>query len=84
MSSESTDQHTVLARGEIENACLLSAISDEGCSLSDLPARLGLSPLLKEPVSEAIAPLVSAGWVQESDGRVSLSQAGRAWLKERF
>lgn len=82
MSNESRDQRSILSRGEIENLCLLSAIPDDGCATSDLPARLGLSPLLKAPVAEAIAPLVSAGWVQESDGRVCLSQAGRAWLKE--
>lgn len=83
MKTDSSDKRSVLSRGEIENACMLSAIPDEGCTFRDLSARLALSPLLEEPVAEAIAPLVNAGWVQESDGRVSVSQTGRAWLKDR-
>lgn len=84
MNSESGDRRSVLSRGEVENACILSAISDEGCALSDLPARLGLSPLLGEPVKVAIAALVNAGWIQEADGSVSVTQSGRAWLNEQF
>lgn len=84
MSNESRDQRFVLSRGEIENACLLSAIPQDGCAWSELPARLGLSPLLEESVAEAVGPLVNGGWVQESDGRITVSVAGREWLKERL
>lgn len=84
MTSQPGEPRSVLSRGEIENLCVLSAIPDDGCTLSELPARLGLSPLLEEPVTEAMAPLVNGGWVQESDGRVSATPSGRAWLKERL
>ena len=84
MSNESSDHRSVLSRGEIESACLLNVIPDEGCALSELPARLGLSPLLEEPVAESMIPLINAGWVHEAEGRVALSPTGRSWLQEKL
>lgn len=84
MSRTPVDKPSALPRGEIENLCLLSAIPDEGCGVDELPARLGLSPLLAEPVAEAIGPLVNAGWIQDLDGRVTVTSAGRIWVKERL
>lgn len=84
MSNESSDHRSLLSRGEIENACLLNAIPDEGCALRELPARLGLSPLLEEPVAEAMTPLINAGWVHELEGRVALTPTGRSWLQEKL
>lgn len=82
MSNESSHASSVLSRGEIENACLLSSIPDEGCALSSLPAQLGLSPLLLNPIAEAIDPLVKAGWIQiETNNHLHLTEAGRTWLK---
>ena len=84
MNRKPGESQSAPSRGEIENLCLLSAIPDEGCALSELPVLMGLSPLLEEPVAEAIVPLVNAGWVQEVDRCVSVSAAGRAWLEERL
>ncbi len=84
MSSESNEERAVFTRGGIENLCLLSAIPDEGCAIGDLSVLLGLSPHLKESVAEAIGPLIETGWVQESDDRVAVSSAGRAWLSEQL
>jgi len=78
------DKPSALSRGEIENLCLLSAIPDEGSAVNELPGRLGLSPLLAEPVEAAMIPLVNAGWIQHLDGRVAVTAAGRAWVKERL
>ncbi len=72
-----------LSRGDIEDLCLLSAIPDEGCTLIELPNRLGLSPLLAETLSEAIDQLVNAGWIQEHDGRLTVTAAGRRGVEER-
>lgn len=84
MTSDSGERRSAPSRGEIECLCVLSAISDDGLEVKELPVRLGLSPLLVKPVSEALAPLVNAGWVQDSDGRHSITQPGREWLKERL
>jgi len=78
------DQPRALSRGDIENLCLLSAIPDEGCAVSELPGRLGLSPLLADSVAEAVTPLANSGWIQNLDGRVVLTTAGREWMDERI
>jgi predicted transcriptional regulator len=84
MIREPGDPQSGPSRGEIENLCLLSAIPDNGCALSELPTRLGLSPLLVEPVAEAIGQLIDAGWIHELDGGVRVTSEGRAWLKEQL
>ena len=84
MTSQPGDRRSAFSRGEIENLCLLSAIPQNGCALSELPVLLGLSPQLKEPVAEAITPLINAGWLREIDGRLTVSPEGRAWVKERM
>lgn len=84
MTRTPDDKPSALPRGEIENLCLLSAIPAEGCALGELSVRLGLSPLLAEPIAEAVMELKIAGWVQEADGRISATVTGRAWLKEQL
>ena len=77
------DKPSALSRGEIEELCLLSVIPDEGCTVNELTSRLGLSLLLAEAVKEATVKLANAGWVQELDGRVTITAEGKAWAKER-
>lgn len=84
MSNQSSEGRAGFSRGEIENMCLLSAVPEDGCAVSELPSRLGLSPLLMEPVAEGLVPLINAGWLLESDDRVSVTPSGRAWLKDRI
>ncbi len=82
MIRTSDDKPPALPRGEIEELCLMSAIPDEGCTLDELPIRLGLSPQLADAVKEAIVKLVNAGRIQELDGRVAVTVEGKSWVKE--
>lgn len=84
MTSQSDEDRSGISRGEIENLCVLSAIPENGCTLTELPARLGLSPLLLEPIAQAVDPLISTGWVEVTDDHVSLTSEGRKWLSERL
>lgn len=82
---ESSDADRVaVSRGAIENICMIHAIPTDGCSVNELPALLGLSPLLAEAVAEAIAPMVDAGWVQIQEGHLAIMAAGRAWVEDRL
>lgn len=72
------------SREEIENLCLLCAVEPNGCTTADLGARLGLSPELAPAVEEAIGPLLAAGMLDDRDGMVVPTQAGRAWLRRRL
>ena len=84
----STDRNnadnTKISRAEIEALCLLDAVGDRGCSISDLPARLGFSSLLSQPVNEAIEPLVASGWIERRRDTVALTDAGHRHLHERL
>ena len=84
MIDDTREARLRLGRGDIESLCLLGAIPKSGCTLSELSARLGLSPLLAESVAEAIAPLINAGWIHESDDRMYVTAAGHAWLTEQL
>lgn len=83
MSTQCDDDRDVLARGEIEQLCLLGAIPDAGCTTEELAARLGLSSLLHGAVANALAPLVNTGWVERCEARVVRSQSGGRELRQR-
>lgn len=72
------------SREEIESLCILHAIGARGCRGSELATRLGLSPALAGLVSESIGPLVSAGWVEQEEERISRTDRGSRWLKQRL
>ena len=73
-----------LPRSEIESLCILYAISSQGCDLSDLPAKLGISPALTDPVAEAVLQLASVGLVEVLNVRAELTAEGKAWLKQHL
>lgn len=83
MRGQSSNERAVLARGEIERLCLLSAIPDGGCTPEELATRLGLSPLLSAAVATALTPLVDNGLVERGDASVVRSHSGEQELRQR-
>ncbi|HMR75543.1 MAG TPA: hypothetical protein PKD61_10530, partial [Polyangiaceae bacterium] len=71
------------SRAEIESLCIVHAIGQTGCTLGNLPARLGLCPTLAPAMKEAVAPLVAAGHVELRDDTVCATPAGWVWLQSR-
>lgn len=69
-----------LSRADVECWCVLSAIAD-GCSLSDLLARLGLSPLLVGVMRQVVSGLEQDGLVEVVQERISSTDRARAWLR---
>ena len=68
-------------RSEIESLCMLHAIGRDGCELSELPEKLGLSPALAEPVAAAVQPLITDGLVDVAGAQVELTVEGRSKLR---
>jgi hypothetical protein len=69
------------SRAEVERWCLLSAI-DGGCSCADLPARLGVSPLLAGALRVAVLDLRRCGLVDELDDRLLVTPSGENWHRQ--
>ncbi len=76
-----TDCRAGLSRSEIESLCMLHAIGRDGCELSELPEKLGLSPALAEPVAAAVQPLITDGLVDVAGAQVELTVEGRSKLR---
>lgn len=76
-----TNKPARLPRCEIESLCVLAAIPKEGCTHAKLAGRLGLSPLLEVAISESIEKLHELGWIQNSDGCLTVTPAGQNHLK---
>ena len=72
------------SREEIETLCMLHAVGLDGCSVAELPARLGLSPTLAAQFALAIAPLVGRGWLARDGDRISQTETGRERLTLRL
>jgi DNA-binding IclR family transcriptional regulator len=70
------------SRAEIERLCLLKAIGD-GSSLSAVAQNLGLSPQLAHAIRHALQTLIEAGFVEASGDRVSPTEEGVRYLRER-
>lgn len=69
-----------LSRADIEIICMLAAISPSGCSVSELPALLGLAPALVGPVKQAVDELAMRNLVTRQGERLALTDAGRERL----
>lgn len=73
-----------LSRAEIESLCLLRVIGEGACSMADVATRLSLSPALARYVASALHPLCLSGFVVVVDERVSITEAGARWARERL
>ena len=73
-----------VTREEIEKLCILHAVGVGGCTLCDLPERLGLSPTLTHAVAESLGPLLTLGWLVNDGGAVTRTEAGQRWLTRRL
>jgi hypothetical protein len=73
-----------LSRDEIETLCILHAVGPDGCSVAELPVRLGISPTLAAHVVLAAAPLVDRGWLAREGDRMAPTEAGRERLTLRL
>lgn len=72
------------SRGEVECMCLLFTLADRHLTRADLAERLGLSATLSGEMMGIVAPLVTEGWVEEQNGMLITSAAGRTWLDQRW
>ncbi len=70
-----------LSRADIETACMLLAIG-EGSATAQVVVRLGLSPAIGRAVENALNQLAGSGLVTAENERWSLSNAGRAKLRD--
>ncbi len=80
MGEAKRDEAVGLTRAEVEILCILEAVGVEGCTATELPARLGLSPALARAVGSAVETLVAEGVLSVEGGRVQLTQPGEALL----
>lgn len=83
-TSHPSSEQPRLSRAEIETLCLLTAVGSAGCSLAQLPARLGLSPMLEDPLSAATRPLVDTGLLAIDGDRFLVTQRGADLLASAF
>lgn len=72
------------SRAEIEGLCLVHLATGAGCSLGDLAEGLGLSRDLARALEDAVAPLIAEGRLEERDGIVLATEAGKTWLRDRL
>jgi DNA-binding IclR family transcriptional regulator len=69
------------SRADVERYCVLQAIA-EGCSCSELTARLGLSPSLADVVHTTVHDLQAIGLVEDLDTRITLTPKGEDWKRQ--
>lgn len=72
------------SRAEIETLCLVYLARGTGCSLGDMAEGLGLSRDLARVLEDAISPLMAAGRLEERDGIILATEAGKSWLRDRL
>ena len=82
--SQVEDEKSGPSREDIETICVMYTIGRSGCESTDLAATLGFSTALASAVGTCLTPIVGKGWVEIDDGRVSLTDAGTAWLKQEL
>jgi predicted transcriptional regulator len=63
---------------------MLHAVGAHGCRSDDLATRLGLSRELAPAVAEAAGALITKDLLAEEGGRISLTDAGSAWMVARL
>lgn len=78
------EEATPPSREEIETLCILHTLVGGPCSVGELTSRLGLAPDVTHAVAAAIEPLVAAGHVEEREGLLRQTDAGRAWMDRRL
>jgi hypothetical protein len=83
-TSHPSSEDSRLSRAEVETLCLLKAVGPEGCPPDQLPARLGLSPMLVDALSTATRPLIDTGLLAIDSGRIVLTSRGADLLASAF
>jgi predicted transcriptional regulator len=71
------------SREDIEVFVMLDALARGARSIGELAEHLGLSPALAEAVTTSVDPLVARGLIDRQADKVSLSESGAVWLRER-
>ncbi len=73
-----------LSREEIETLCVLYVIGEDGCPMSELAQRLGLSLTLNEALVDAMNDLIDRDLLTCCEGRFVLTENGAATLETRL
>lgn len=74
---------TKLSRGDIETLIVLHVVGDDGCPVSELAARLGLSDTIAAEISTGMESLVTSGLLAVEEGCFHLTETGRDRLERR-